>query len=193
MTTGLDGLHVPFTNPYDDEPEYLYSTMVFQQSFAPVGWSKRTDNNDCMLRIVSDLTSPGSGGNNSLSSTMFSVSLNGANIPVTGMTTNRYFTTVTDMPSHTHTFTYRGTIGSIAYASPSAYSPSGSYYPSTTGMNLVPITVGTAGTTLGHNHTLPTQNISVSSPISTVAFKFKYVDSIIATRYFRGPDTLLGN
>lgn len=186
MTTGLDGLQIPFINPYDDEPEYLYSTMVFQQSVAPVGWTKRTNNNDCMLRIVSDLTSPNSGGDNSLSSTMFSVPLN-TTIAVDGVTTDRYFTPTTDMPTHTHTYTYRGAIGSIAYASPTAYSPGGSYYPSTTGMNLVPITVNTAGTTLGHNHTLPTQNVSISSPINTVAFKFKYVDAIIATRYFRGP------
>jgi hypothetical protein len=193
MTTGLDGLQIPFINPYDDEPEYLYSTMVFQQSVAPVGWTKRTNNNDCMLRIVSDLTSPDSGGSNPLTSTVFANQPLSSSASLTDLSTDVHFTTVAEMPAHTHYTTVSSGLITAAFGAPSIYvQPTNPGYMLYGSMATAPISISSSGpgmSSAGHSHTIPNVNVPLSNPTnSTVSFKFKYVDAIIATRYYRGLD-----
>ena len=71
--------------------------MLFQQTAAPVGWTKDTTNNDKALRVVSGTA--GSGGTSAFS-TVFS----GSTVGHTTLTTNQ-------MPSHNHSFS--GSTGSV--------------------------------------------------------------------------------
>jgi hypothetical protein len=193
MTTGLDGLQIPFNNAYDDEPEYLYSTMVFQQSFAPVGWTKLTTHFDCMLRIVSNLTSPGEGGLNRLSESFFSNQPLNTSVNVTGLATDVHYTTIAEMPAHTHYVTGAGSITTGAFGAPNTYiQPTNPGYMlsgsiATTGVGVY--STGTGMSSAGHSHIIANVTIPLSNPTnSKVNFKFKYVDAIFATRYTRGLD-----
>lgn len=193
MTTGFDGLNIPFIKVYDDEPEYLYSTMVFQQSFAPVGWTKRTDNHDCMLRIVSNFTSTNSGGSNPLTSTFFTNQPLSASASVTGLATDIHNTTIAEMPAHTHFVTGASSITTGAFGAPSTYiQPTNPGYMLQGSIATTPVGVSSTGTGMssaGHSHTITNASVPISNPTnSTVNFKFKYIDAIIATRYTRGLD-----
>jgi microcystin-dependent protein len=65
--------------------------MLFQQSTAPLGWTKRTTHNDKALRVVSGAAS--FGGTNAFSTVMAQT--------VVGSTT----LSTAQMPSHTHGYT----------------------------------------------------------------------------------------
>ncbi len=67
--------------------------MLFQQTAAPVYWTKQVTHNDKLLRVVSGAAS--SGGTNAFST------VNGA----TAAFINGYTLQVADIPSHTHTAT----------------------------------------------------------------------------------------
>ena len=72
--------------------------MLFQQTSAPIGWTKQTTHNDKALRVVSGTAS--SGGSNAFSTVMAQT--------VVGNTT----LSTAQMPSHTHPFT--ATVGQQA-------------------------------------------------------------------------------
>lgn len=191
MTTGLDGLQIHFINPYDDEPEYLYSTMVFQQSFAPVGWTKRTNfTNDSALRVVNTWPSdPDKKNGNPFSTTFVPISVNSnTNTPIT-LTTDNKITTISEMQAHTHQYSTSGTYGTRGMAFPAAYFPGGVYYsPSPSGTtDSISISAPSAlNSPIGHSHSIEGSIYNTSSP--NVNFSIKYIDSILATRYFRGLD-----
>lgn len=188
MTTGLSNLKFPFNQPYDDEPEYLYSTMVFQQSIAPVGWVKSTSDNDCMLRIVSNLSEPSRGGNNPISSSFTTSTSLSTSVNLSTLNTDTYFATINDIPVHTHTIPSQATVGVVAFSMPAAYSPAGTIYLNS-GMSSTTASVQTTGpgiSSAGHSHSIPTVSSTITSPTrANFTFKFKYVDAIIATRYYR--------
>jgi hypothetical protein len=193
MTTGLDGLEIPFNNAYDDEPEYLYSTMVFQQSFAPVGWRKKTDfTTDSALRVVNAWpATPDKTNGNPFSNTFVPISVNsGTNVPITLNTDNK-ITTINEMQAHTHSFGTSGTFGSLGMSFPAAYSPGGIYYSTSPSGTTASISIGSpsvASSPTGHAHSISGSLYTVSASTTNVNFSIKYIDSILATRYFRGPD-----
>jgi hypothetical protein len=77
--------------PASRSPPFQAGTlMLFQQTTAPILWTKQTTHNDKALRVVSGTAS--SGGTNAFSS------VNGA----TAAFVNGHQLTVTEMPSHSH-------------------------------------------------------------------------------------------
>lgn len=104
--------------------------MLFQQTAAPLGWTKQTTHNDKALRVVSGTAS--SGGTNSFSTVMAQTTV--------GSTT---LTTPT-MPSHGHGYTAPSPIGAFYDAFGSAQQ----VY-TTTGA-----TTGSAGGGGSHNHSI---------------------------------------
>jgi hypothetical protein len=104
--------------------------LTFQQTAAPVGWTKDTTHNDKALRVVSGAA--GSGGTNAFSTVMAQT------------TVGNYTLTTPDTPGHTH--------GNGASSGGTAGVQGGGTFPA------FPITnVGTTGSTGGggsHNHTI---------------------------------------
>jgi hypothetical protein len=104
--------------------------LTFQQTAAPVGWTKDTTHNDKALRVVSGAA--GSGGTNAFSTVMAQT------------TVGNYTLTTPDIPNHTHTYT-RPTISG-------AQKPSGTGSAPVDGTDT-PNTGGTGGGG-SHNHTI---------------------------------------
>ncbi len=80
------------------------SLMLFQQSTAPINWTKQTTHNDKALRVVSGTATPGG---------TFSFSSVFTNRTITGTVGNTTLSTP-QIPSHTHTignFTATGSSG----------------------------------------------------------------------------------
>lgn len=107
------------------------TAMVFQQTAAPVGWTKSTTHNDKALRVVSGTAS--SGGATAFSSVF------GA-----GKTAGATTLTESQMPSHTHTST--GTQQSSGYND--GWAAQGS------STAVLTHTTGAKGGGASHNHTL---------------------------------------
>ena len=189
--SGISG-YTGIYHSVDDEPEYRYSTMVFQQSTAPVGWTKIPDIGDLALRVVS--------GNSGAYLNINSIGFNGAystssftpytwTVPGTLGTTTL---TTANMGSHTHHIkdinytafrtAYPGNPSNTipfrsvnSYFSPTAASPYiGSTVSQTTGTSTDP----SGG--LGHNHTT-TVDKTLNFP-GSMTRTIKYVDAIIARR-----------
>lgn len=71
-------------------PEFISSTrMIFNQTFAPLGWTKYTGNNDAALRLVSGTV--GSGGTQGF-----------GNVFAAGRSTDLHVLTSSEMPVHAH-------------------------------------------------------------------------------------------
>ena len=148
------------------------TTMLFVQSTAPVGWLKRTTDNDKALRVVSGMA--GDGGSVPFSSAFTSRS---AVVNVSGtasVTGNVDATTLTvsQMPSHAHPV--NGLFGSGDYIQSGGEQRYGGYNGST----------ASSGGNAAHSHSL---NISVplaaSGSISGgLDFSVQYVDVIIAMK-----------
>lgn len=112
------------------EPSQIFpagTPMLFQQTAAPVGWTKQTTHNDKALRIVSGTAS--SGGSNSFSSVMAQT------------TVGNHTDSTTEMPSHGHGYNVP------LYSFPVAIGCGASADVSTTGANT-----GSAGSGGAHNH-----------------------------------------
>lgn len=183
MTTGLDGLQIPFAKAYDDEPEFLYTTMVFQQSSAPTGWVKVIDYDDCTLRVTNGVTT---GFNTTANpfNTVFSSKSFGSSTIAFNFNLNNFVTTINEMRNHNHTVS----IDSAATASagaPSAFSVA----PSPGGFLAGPkitttTTINPAGSSapLGHGHTL-NKSLSISTSPNNLNLGISYVDAILAKRY----------
>lgn len=104
--------------------------MLFQQTAAPLGWTKQTTHNDKALRVVSGSAS--SGGSNAFSTVMAQT--------VVGSHT----LSIAEMPAHSHTL--RATV------SGSGGDPDTSY--GNTGVSAVNLTTSTTGSGNSHNHTI---------------------------------------
>jgi hypothetical protein len=104
--------------------------MLFQQSTAPMFWTKQTTHNDKALRVVSGTA--GSGGANAFSSTLNS----------TLTTSNTTITTAT-MPSHTHNISYASSALNLEF--------SGAGNQGGQGITTASTSAGADGP---HNHTL---------------------------------------
>jgi hypothetical protein len=70
------------------------TVMLFQQTTAPVGWTKLTSNNDSLLRVTSGTAS--SGGATAFS-TVFTTQTGSASVTLSATTLS-----LTTMPSHSH-------------------------------------------------------------------------------------------
>jgi hypothetical protein len=111
--------------------------MLFQQTAAPVYWTKQTTHNDKALRVVSGTA--GSGGTNA-----FSV-VNGA----TAAFVNGHVLTVAEMPSHSPPVTPSGVKGAPnGGVSFGLVSQPGAEYP------FVAIGTSNTGGDVAHSHTL---------------------------------------
>ncbi len=77
------------TQPASKAPFDTGTLMLFQQTTAPVGWTKQTTHNDKALRVVSGTAS--SGGTNAFSTVMAQTVVGGTAI------------SIAQMPSHSHT------------------------------------------------------------------------------------------
>lgn len=108
------------------------TVMVFFQSAAPTGWTKSTSHNDKALRVVSG-TGGGSGGSAGFG----------------GIAAASHVLTLSEIPSHTHSFdVFSVAGGGTAAAQSSSGSPVG-------------VTTGTAGTGGGHTHSIDPLYIDV--------------------------------
>ena len=154
--------------------------MLFQQSTAPMGWTKDTAHNDKALRVVAG--SAGSGGNKGLS---------GATITATGTISTSisgsvagHALTTAQIPSHTHSFS-----GNVRI--PTGSQDSGAYYKGMIkayGANVYSTDAAFSGTTgasgSGSAHSHSASGLSASSIFSStpVDLDIAYVDVIIATK-----------
>jgi hypothetical protein len=133
------------------------TTMLFQQTTAPTGWTKQTTHNNKALRVVTGTA--GSGGSNT-----FTGAFNTSFATSGGAVSNHTLTTA-QIPSHTHGWQYWSAPMSNGYvgAVPPGNGVNYGYTSQTNG----------AGGGGAHNHglTQPSFNLNV-----------QYVDIIIATK-----------
>lgn len=80
------------------------SVVLFYQSAAPTGWTQVTTLNDYGLRLVSG-TGGGTGGSTAFS-TVFANQTPTISVNVSGLSAGATTLSTTQMPSHTHSYTY---------------------------------------------------------------------------------------
>lgn len=175
-----------------DEPEYLFSTMLFQQATAPTGWIKETNSSmdNCALTITnktSGLFKP-TGVGSPFSSSFSPVTSQSTNYNVTGTMGATTITTAM-LPAHTHTMGGRDNPPGASTYFANFIQPNSStipqvFAPSYTGASPVSGTsdsTGIASGASGHTHNI--SSISIPVTIPGVDFSLKYVDAIMATKY----------
>jgi hypothetical protein len=143
--------------------------MLFQQTAAPTGWTKDTTQDDKALRVVSGAV--GSGGSVAFSTAFANRTVSG-NVDNTtaGGTVGSTVLDVTQIPSHTHTFTY-GT---------NDVNGGGGSYPMYNAGSSVKTTAATGGGG-GHTHSF-TGTAHNHSFSTTLDMAVQYVDLIIASK-----------
>jgi hypothetical protein len=95
INTGLTINKLPYTIPVQT-PIEAGTIMVFQQTTAPVGWTKLTTNNDNMLRVVSGaVTTAGT----TVFTTVFTNQTPAVSIPASA---DAVTLTTAQIPAHTH-------------------------------------------------------------------------------------------
>ena len=180
------------------------TSMLFQQTSAPTGWTKQTTHNDKSLRLTSGTV--GTGG-----SVAFSTALGaGATVAggsVTGNPTTNIAATagnlavsvsgnianttlsINQIPSHSHSVNTRGAGGAVTNGILNYYNNGGN-------VNVTPIATNNAGNGGAHNHShnlsgsisgapgtsgnVTAGNLAVGA--STAAINVQYVDFIIANK-----------
>jgi hypothetical protein len=162
MSIRIDGLANTIT---DTTPSiYLSLTpgtlMLFQQTTAPIGWTKQTTHNDKSLRVVSGSAS--SGGTTAFSSVFTSRAISGT-IGNTTLAANQ-------LGNHTHAYTVTNSGNASVYGVPyyvkyAAFVNSGGYGANTGGIN--------EGSGNAHTHSLTGNALD---------FAVQYVDLIIASK-----------
>lgn len=156
------------------------STTMFNQSWAPVKWTKETNLNDYALRVTSTL-----GPDTNTTGSNFSVAFNQAlNIGGTLSVNATIGATNAPFSSHTHTMTpnqLTGSTRSVAYGAPGA--------PRFPGLTTITTTPGGVTTSAGsysgntfapHSHTFTT--LLYPFVFTNQTMNIKYIDVIIATR-----------
>ena len=143
--------------------------MLFQQSTAPVGWTKNTSLNDAALRVVSG--SAGSGGSVGFAAAFAAGVKTGATaISVAQMPAHSHPATVNDA-GHSHTINMRPQFSSFASGGGAVEGNQSQPNSTATSSAQTGITVSNASTGggEGHDHSLPMAAL-------------KYVDVIVATK-----------
>jgi hypothetical protein len=180
---------VPKPISTDYEPEYYGSRMIFQQEFAPTGWTRDGGSSDCGLRISNGtIFNPGPGN-------PFSSSYPGTNVTFgewtdtqpTAITINPHVTTVAEMQSHTHLLYTTALPSTSTSAGPTStwFTISGStvvvYF--TSAANPVSFSLNNAGSPApaGHTHTISGGTFTQTFP-TNINMNIKYVLCIVATR-----------
>jgi hypothetical protein len=143
--------------------------MLFQQTAAPTGWTKDTTIDDKALRVVSGAVS--SGGSVAFSTAFANRTVSGNVDNMTaGGTVGSTVLDVTQIPSHTHTFTY-GT---------NDVNGGGGSFPMYNAGSAVKTTAATGGGG-GHTHSF-TGTAHNHSFSTTLDMAVQYVDLIIASK-----------
>lgn len=140
--------------------------MLFQQTAAPVGWTKQTTHNDKALRVVSGTVS--SGGTQAFTTAFDSYTPAGTNV----VTITSHALTLSEIPSHSH---------GIRLFDASAPSGSNLRVAATddVGDERTGTTTNTAGNGSGHTHANST---AVFTGTASTQFDVQYVDIIIASK-----------
>jgi hypothetical protein len=175
-----------------DEPEYLYSTMLFQQATAPTGWIKETNSSmdNCALTVTnktSGLVKP-SGTGSPFSASFSPVTSQSTNYTVSGTMGSTTVTTAM-LPAHTHTMGGRDSPpGASTYfanfVQPNSSTTPQVFAPSYSGASISSGSSNSTGVppgTSGHSHNI--SDITVPITIPGIDFSLKYVDAIMATRF----------
>ena len=167
------------------------TTMLFQQSTAPTGWTKQTTHNDKTLRVVTGTAS--SGGSNAFSAAFSSITPSGTvSTSISGTVANHTLTTA-QMPAHRHFLfsnnTATGTFGNSNLNNSS--SPARQNNGLGEGDEKYSIMNGSADATVGrssstgggqaHNHGFSGSATSTFTG-SSINLDVQYVDVIIASK-----------
>ena len=134
------------------------SLMLFQQSTAPINWTKQTTHNDKALRVVSGTAVPG--GTNSFSFTF--QNKGGAIVSTVGNTT----LSTPQIPSHSHPYTHPVQPG-FAFV--------GRNFPKSGGLNDARVSGNSDNTGGGGSH-------GHSFTAGSISFAVQYVDVIICSK-----------
>ena len=143
--------------------------IFFKQTAAPTGWTKETTNDDYTLRVVSGATGGAFTGTQGFTTCMTFRTLNATIDSVDGSTDY----SIADTPAHNHTIQYS------YYATGAASKQANN---STTPLISSGGSVGPSGNNGGsgwHNHTVSASGTFTGS---SVDFRVKYVDFILATK-----------
>jgi len=156
--------------------------MLFQQTAAPTGWTKRTTHNNKALRVVSGTA--GSGGTGSFTSVFASrtpsgsVSVSGTN---SGGSVSNHTLTTAQMPSHNH-LVYGQDNNAVAtgnvsneVANVANHNGINAYFSRTTSYTG-------SGNSHKHGFTNPSWSGSGSFKGTAMSFAVQYVDLIIARK-----------
>lgn len=146
---------------------YSGAVMLFQQSSAPLGWTKQTTHDDCCMRVVSGNIS--SGGTTGFSTVYNNVTLTGSgalNVSGVGDTT----LTTQQMAAHDHRY-YRA-IGSTLFPGPGPQA----LYGRVSGTQNSSATGGGGA----HTHTFSPTTMTFTG--NSLNLAIKYVDLIIASK-----------
>jgi len=135
------------TSPVQSGELYMHvfatgTKAPFFQAVAPTGWTQDVTNNDALLRVVS-AAGGGTGGTTGFVASPLS-------------TTNAHALVISEMPSHTHSYTHVGGTGSQQFV---------------VGAGIVAgaaATTGAVGGGAGHSH--------------TITWAPKYIDMIVCTK-----------
>jgi hypothetical protein len=138
------------------------TVMIFQQTTAPVGWTKVTTFNDYALRIVSGAAS--SGGTNAFSTVMAQTTVGGHTL------------TISEIPAHNHAVTDPGHAHSLAAGSPYSNSGAQTWGGGSAGnIGAQSIQSNTTGISIQNNGGGGSHNHSITMGI-------QYVDAILAQK-----------
>ena len=171
------------------------SIMLFQQTSAPVGWTKLTTQNNKALRVVSG--SAGSGGSTSFTTALnsnntISGTTDGSSVTITGSTGSHTLTT-SEIPAHSHLIVHNtgltsnstGVVTAAHIARGNAGGMGTSDY-SLQGTSSTPNAGSTSNTGSSSGHTHSVGSLSGSSHThgfsTTLNLDVQYVDIILAQK-----------
>ena len=153
------------------------TSMLFQQTAAPTGWTKQTTHNDKSLRLVSG--SVGTGGSVAFSTAMATPTSNlavGAGNLAVSMSGNISDTTLTinQIPAHNHNIAHVGGNSGAAFTGGNNAGAAG---------NVANATSQTGGGAAhNHGHNLSGSMSGAPALSGSVAINVQYVDFIIANK-----------
>lgn len=157
----------------NENPNYSGAVMVFQQTSAPTGWVKLTTDNDAILTTTT--STPTTGGLTAFS-TIFGSSVSvSATVDFPTLTVDPTTLLSTQLPPHTHSYTYRPPSPAGVRTVPTAP-------PLTLKFQGLIFKGGTESAGLGDSHSHPAPaGASTSTPFITKDLRVKYVDVILAS------------
>ena len=142
--------------------------MVFQQTSAPVGWTKKTDHNDKAIRIT--YNSSGSGGSTAFTSVFTDFTISEAQMPAHYHEAGSL--TTDSQGAHTHSYTRYSSLPDNLQNVP------GQGFPDGFGKGTTTASTGGAGS---HTHTI-SGNSDATGSGTAMDFNVNYVDLIIAEK-----------